>query len=90
MRYSLSLMIDPDLHTAAKRYAFEHNISFARLVAEALLSVLEQRGAIDSEIAGRVEERIAKHPGRRRLATPAPPPKTLMEVYEEDFGKKES
>jgi len=81
MRYSLSLMIDPELHTAAKRYAFEHNISFARLVAEALLATMEQKGAIDGAIAKRVEERIALRPGWRKASPPVP--KTLMEIYEE-------
>ncbi len=67
MKYSLSLMVDPDLHTAAKKFAHENNISFARLVNEALCAILGHKQAIDPELLAIIKERMVTNPGRQRL-----------------------
>jgi hypothetical protein len=65
MKFSLSFMMDPDLHSVATDYAAKKNISFSRLIQEALFAVVSDQ--FDPEIRAKVEARIATHPGRRPL-----------------------
>lgn len=67
MKFSMTLMIDPDLHGIAKKYAEEKQISFSRLIHESLCVVLGYEGRLNADLRAQVEERIAAHPGRRAL-----------------------
>ncbi len=85
MKYSLSLMVDPDLHTAAKKFAHDNNMSFARLVNEALCAILGHNRAIDPDLLAIIKERIATHPGRQKLT----PEEVERRWAEHDRLKKE-
>ncbi len=86
VKYSLTLMIDPDLHTAAKKFADKNNISFARLVSEALCAILAHKREVDPDLLGILQERMATHPGRQRLTEEEL--KRRWEAHDEHKAKK--